>query len=320
MAKNPLLEHNHYMRLYVLLIPFLWCSLASAQMATIDLSTSPPSPRPGETFTVTASSKELNLNQTKNRWVINGENIEEGVGKNKIEIFIPRGARKISLDFISTNDGSRTAGSWLINDVDLLWEPNTNNPSIFRLHPLPTTGSLVKFIADPWIYVETNVVPTSKLVYTWRKNGNELPSVSGVGRNMLSLVVGQGSPTEIISVTASTQDGKTKAERSVSINTSSPLLLLYQTDEKRGVLINHHIKDEQIFLGKGKIWGGLFNFPNDEDPIFSWFINGELATSTPKSKSFSFSLDQNSAEGKVNIVSRLNNLVTKSIDVNLKRK
>ena len=260
----------------------------------LELTPSTSSPAPGQTVTITAQSFSSNINSAKTTWSVGGKVLQSGTGLTKLDIVAPvLGQKKTVLLTIVTSEGQTISKSIDIipGSIDMIVETNGYKPPLFLGKLSPVYQNEVKIIAIPHIAINTKEeLDPNKLVYQWKKNDQVLQSQSGFGKNFVT-VSGDIIPRPyIVTVTASTQDGRYSSTGAVNITESDPQISFYINDPLYGILFNK-IADNNIRIDTNRRVNVLsvpygFN-PNTDlsNIVLDWIINGESHQELAKSTS-----------------------------------
>ncbi|MEK7504737.1 MAG: hypothetical protein AAB589_00405 [Patescibacteria group bacterium] len=164
------------------------------------------------------------------------------------------------------------------NFVDLLWEARTYTPTGYRGKALPSSQSEVKVVALAQI---ANLAPEN-LIYTWQKDGYNLPANSGTGKNSLIYRAGN-TGSNAITVEVKTPTGETRLKQTLNLSLVSPKALIYPTEPLLGpnyalaIPDTWHLPENTFSLIAEPYFFSLANLASGQ-VAFSWLINNQLAT------------------------------------------
>ena len=170
--------------------------------------------------------------------------------------------------------------------LDLLWEANTYVPSSYQGHTLASSESTVRVIAIPSIGNE--LASKESLFFTWSKDGvQDLPQ-SGQGKNVYSVTAAKKYGKAVISVSVSSGGKSPRVEKSVTITTIEPRVVLYSFDSTRGT------RGELAYSAQTSVEGGTVSLKAEpyyfsrvkvNDVLLRWISGGKTLTPTDSDKS-----------------------------------
>ncbi|MEK7120822.1 MAG: hypothetical protein AAB840_01905, partial [Patescibacteria group bacterium] len=168
-------------------------------------------------------------------------------------------------------------------NVDLLWEAHSYTPPFYKGKGLLSHESLVKIVASP-DFSESVGNDASNFVFTWKKDGTVLGSLSGRGKNtqifrMPKLVRSMRVEVEVVDLS-----GANRAKGVLTLSSRNPLVLIYEKDPLFGVMFNEALSGNttlsrsEISLVGYPYFFGDDNFASSK-LLYSWMINRSSATS-----------------------------------------
>jgi hypothetical protein len=173
------------------------------------------------------------------------------------------------------------------NSIDLLWQAEVYTPTFYLGHSQPSSGSTVRVAAMPNISKTSGgKVKSSDLVFTWQKDGNKLPDLSGRGKDTLEFFTDTSNKTHVVKVSITTQDELVKVEKEISIKNRDPKLAFYEDDPLTGVGY-HQAVDQNYNLTKPEVTllAEPYYFSTSEVAsrkiAFNWTLNGKSIVSNP---------------------------------------
>lgn len=203
------------------------------------LSLSPAHPGPGDTVRLTLGSSVLDLSGAAIEWTINGKTAAEA--ENALSLSLTAGPVGSETDVradIATANGQRAGASAIVipSEIDLLVDSDSYIPPFYRGAALPSAGVALILQAIPRMKRpgEAFAAPAD-LVYTWRRDGEVIESVSGKGRFSARIAAPHLFGAETISVEARSADGTLATERSVTVRSIQPVLMLYEDHPLYGI-------------------------------------------------------------------------------------
>ena len=174
-------------------------------------------------------------------------------------------------------------------EVDLIWESLSYTPPFYKGKALyPHQGEII-FVAMPNMIINGVRISPSQLTYTWKDRGEVMGSLSGLGKNSLTLKGSVITRTLDISVTVTAPDGNS-AYKSIRVAPRSPALILYEDNPMYGIMYQNAILDTFVMKNKElRLLAAPYYvstvIPNT-DPFVSydWSINGAQINSTENNK------------------------------------
>lgn len=247
------------------------------------LAATPSSPGPNTLVTVSVSTTFFDLSGATIGWLENGSLMESGVGKTEHAVLTGPVGSAITVTAVVTDPSNQEVYQKSITirpaAVDLIWEAPTTVPPFYRGKALYQHLGSVSVTAIPNVVNENgDPVSASKLVYTWRLNGDVLGNLSGYGKSELLLTQTIYRTPFVVSVLAQTPDGSVAAEASVSIDTAPPAILLYENNPLYGVLFNHTVGNTYALQGQEatlEAYPYFFSAPDRNQLSYRWVINGQ---------------------------------------------
>lgn len=257
----------------------VWAQSASDILADII----PPNPAPGESVTINLNSYSIDLNSSTITWLINGKNVQSGIGKK-------------SYTLSTGSEGSETTVTIRVDELEtkiiikpsvmvVLWQADDSYvPPFYKGKALPAPDSTIKIVAMPEIKVGSGYLSPKNMSYSWRKDFTNDEEASGYGRNYFSYISDYLDPSNFIEVNATTVDGKYSSTANTTVGTFEPKLLFYKNDENIGtrfentITDGYKIGDKEIFFA-----APYFISPKDiRNPrlLWNWSINGTPITNS----------------------------------------
>ena len=126
-------------------------------------------------------------------------------------------------------------------EVDLLWQGDVYVPPFYEGRTLWSNQSEVIILAIPHISSQGRELDPSALTYKWWKDSVVLNTVSGVGKNSISITDSiTGRPQEI-KVEVMTSNGAVLASASKKLSGLPVKILVYENSPLYGLLFNHEV-------------------------------------------------------------------------------
>lgn len=253
-------------------------SFSYAQERAFNFLVNPTAPGPFESVTVTAETFSFDINRANTTWRVDGEVVRNGRGIKSVEFITPAVGESVRVSFNATGGGETISQSITITPsvVDLIVEPQTYTPQLYKGRALPTHEAPIRVVALPF----TNGYNPESLVYTWRINGQIQGSKSGVGRSVLETVAGPITQRKTIQVDVTSTDGVIASRGVVGIKTQQPEVLLYALNPLIGLTTSTILKntselqEEEITISAEPFYvPGLFR--DALNLTYNWKLNGK---------------------------------------------
>ena len=203
------------------------------------LQVTPPSPSPGQQFTVEAVSLDFDMLRANFRWFLNNKEVASGIGKTK-NVFVAGEigtratirATAVTLKNV-VFEGTVSMG---VGDIDLLIHPLTSVMPLYRGSSLPTPESFVEIYAIPHIFSGGAKIAPQNLVYEWTFDERTLVNESGGGKNKIIASLNMlRNKDYLVSVTVSTRKGDVRASKEIVISLAEPYVLFYRMNPLTGL-------------------------------------------------------------------------------------
>jgi len=248
----------------------------------ITITQSPKSPTPGDSVSIHIESYATDLNTALISWYRDGTLESEGTGRKDFSLIAGRGGEQTEVSIsIKTSDGNFISKQISItpSSVDLVWQADVYTPPFYPGKALYSHQSDVRVIALPHLAASNGIeLGSSKLLYTWTKDGNVEGSKSGYGRNSFSFTGSVISRPVAIAVKVSSLDGETTAVGQTTISPRSPEIVFYLEKPLLGVDFNNALSKnfglsniEDTFIAIPF----FFSTPRRNYALaYEWFIDG----------------------------------------------
>ncbi len=120
------------------------------------------------------------------------------------------------------------------DSVGLLWEAETYTPVFYAGRALPTSEAMVRVVAMPRFSNRASFLAPESLIYTWQKDYQNLPSVSGLGKNTITYRADKRWGKNTIRVEVTNADKSRRAATTLDLPVTEPLVLFYEADPLLG--------------------------------------------------------------------------------------
>ena len=240
---------------FAFIVSLFLASTASAQSINffdqLTLSISPDFPAANTTITARVQSDSLDLDRSLLTWYVDGEIVAEGGGLTETTVALgDLGSATRILVVAESLSGTNVEVERVIRptEIDLIWEADSYVPPFYQGKRLVSSSSRIRTQALPRL-VRSNgtTVPARDIVYTWKKNGAIVSSVSGRGKSIATFPAPLLFGRDTISVEASSLDGTLTAETSVSVSSADPTIVLYQKHPLFGTMY-HQALDRDAYI------------------------------------------------------------------------
>ncbi|PIR82533.1 hypothetical protein COU20_01905 [Candidatus Kaiserbacteria bacterium CG10_big_fil_rev_8_21_14_0_10_59_10] len=208
----------------------------------VTLTLSPAHPEAGATVRLTLESSAIDLDRAAIVWLADGVEIARGGGLKRASV--TAGAlgteTEITVAVATADERVITARANIRPaEVDILWSGESYAPPLYRgrVHASPGTSVRLSAIAR-LVPPGGNPLADESIVFSWRKNGVLLQELSGRGRAHIELPAPLLFGADVVSVEASSLDGRLIATRSVRIPSVETTLLLYEEHPLFGLLFH----------------------------------------------------------------------------------
>lgn len=298
--------------------------------ATFSITQSPENPNPGENVFLSVSAFEFDVDLAQIVWSVDGKTKDTGQGHKNFSIIAPAGGQSNVVDVkIIPQNGQAIEKSVTISSggVDLIWETvDGYAPPFYEGKILPIKQSQVRVVAIPNVKSGANsYAKSSSFVYNWKKDGTNVPSVSGFGKDSLVFANQILDTSNRIDVAAT--DGVKKVNGSIVITPFSPEILFYENNPDIGVLYQTALQNT-ISINKSKI--GIVAepfflnkfFKKDSDTTLDWEVNQQKVNPIEKN-SIIISADKSGAgfslSAKYNETKKLFRNFADTININISK-
>lgn len=276
-----------FVRLCSALVALLLISavpVAAQVERSFEFEMNPMFPEAGDTVTIFAETFSFDISRANTTWRVNGNTVASGKGIKSIEITLGEVGETTNISFSATRGGETISHTTSITPsvIDLIVEPNTYTPPLYKGRALPTHEAPIRAVAMPFF---SNGYDADELIYTWRVNGQVQGSKSGTGKNVLETTAAPVTRRTEIRVDVESPDGRIQARKVVSLKTQQPEVLLYANNPLLGlstatILANtSELNEEEVTINAEPFYvPGLYR---DALPInYIWKLNGKTVEST----------------------------------------
>lgn len=251
----------------------------------VSIESNPPSPGPNEAVTVSITSTSVDLDSATISWFVDGVLEKKAIGVKGYALTTKGPGSLTVVDVtIAPLKGAMVKRRIVFQPagVSLIWEAISYTPPFYRGKALNAFDGRVKMVAIPhFVRKSGGRIPPSELVYTWKKNGTVIGSVSGYGKNVFTppdpISFSRGE--SFIEVTTTAPGESMTAKDAVAIRPFTPKVLLYENDPLLGIRYEHALsgvfsltKDEVALVGSPYFFSSRERAAPSLD--YQWTMNG----------------------------------------------
>ena len=312
-------------RPFYFLLVFAFCLLpfafAHAQVPSsidgIDITITPPNPIPGKNVEINLQDYLSDISAANITWMVNGQKITSGIGKNDINLTAPALGKQDNLTIlIQTADGKSIQKSIVIKSgsVDLVWESQGYAPPLYGGKQDFAYENTVKVIAMPHLADSSGVeIDPSTLVYNWKQDSTVLQDKSGYGKQSITITGSVIPRPTTINVDVSTRDGSRTASGVITLQAGSPSVVFYKDDPLYGVLYNMALGAQTMFSNQEiTLLAAPFSFtiPSllNNNLQYGWTINGTAQNNLASNRSVTLRVQDTSADANYPVQLQLQNM------------
>ncbi len=260
---------------------------------SISIQVTPENPKDSENVTITTSSINFDLDGADFVWKIN--DITQKSGKGLKSFSFKTGAlgsvTVITLNIIS-NDRASVFERFITikaSSVDLIFEsPDSYTPPFYKGKKLPAQESLVKVTAMPNAPGFGKTINGKDFIYSWKRNGKNITSVSGFGKQSYSFNMDYMNGDEVIEVSVRTSNGSYSGVGKTTIKAVNPVIKFYEKSQNQ-INLSKSLKEDSVIKNPTTISSVPYFISAkrrvDKNISYNWKINNE-----------SFSSDGNKSE------------------------
>lgn len=277
----------------------------------VSFKVSPKNPKANQIVNVEIESFSVNLDRAERiTWVLNGKVIARGAGLKAAQFRTGNLGSRSALDVaVESAERGTITESIVISptEVDLLWEADSYTPPFYKGKALPASDAKITIVAMPeFINSKGRKLDTDELIFTWKRDGNTLGSLSGRGKNSLEIRGPKVSSATLIQADVSSADDALRGGGEVLIPAVSPKIVFYENDTVFGMKYENAIKDNFALLNEEiKITAHPYFFSTRDrvsfDSEYKWRVDGVSVESAPDDKSSIVLRQVGGGEGKAQV-------------------
>ncbi len=277
--------------IYIFLLSFVFlpsvvgATIVSTAGGSLDAKITPYNPKPFEEVTINLFGYGFKIENSEIVWSVDGQIAQQGFGKKSFSFKVGDIGSVSSINIVIN---SKERGIMLKNitfqpaDADIVIETNSYTPPSYQGSSLPSQGSEIKLVAIPRLIDSQNKrIANDDLKFNWKKDGNNLTSQSGIGKNYIIFTADEFKASHKIDLEIIYQPEKIVIEKSLTINLFQPEILIYEVNPLSGVDYSRAIGDE-FELNKDEITlkAEPFYLSQNQKGLlgYYWRLNDQLLT------------------------------------------
>ena len=256
-----------------------------ASSAPFTMSLTPSNPEPNSQPFVSFVSTNLDLTNATLSLSVNGKNVYQG-NVQPVAIQLGAAGSLTTVRATVTSNGVPYVQTLSLRpqDVSLVVEPLSSAPPLYPGSPLVPIGGNVRVVAVAYLRTASGVMLNpATLSYSWTVDTALIANSSGIGKDALLVASPQQYRSRSVSVTVQSQDGSVVGGASLTIQPSSPTVLLYRNDPLLGILFDHALSGSYTLTSaEATLYAAPFSFDDSSGaPALQWFLNGSAAQTGP---------------------------------------
>ena len=279
----------------------------------VTVSAYPPNPQANQDVTLQAQSFLLNLGSADISWSLDGKKAQSGVGMTTFKFTTKDVGQTTTVDIsILPIGGSPINKSLTItpSSIDILWEATDSaTPPFYKGKALPTTQSVLKFVAIPNIKTSTGLlVSQDNLIYSWTKDYDLDKDASGYGRDTYIINMPITDDSESVGVTAEQRGGGLSAEGHINTKTFDPKVVWYLTSAlygpqfERSIDNNYPVTSNDVSIFAEPYYASPKDI-TDNSLSYAWTLNDQtLDAQTPPNVLFLHRDNTNVGNANISLV------------------
>ena len=258
--------------------PFIASAQSFTGVTPLTLTASPVFPHPYATVTITPNSTSASLSSLTLVWKVNGKTAGSTTGSASFSVQVggPGSVTKVTVSAAAYSASLTLTPS----DVELIAEPQTTVHPLYQGSPLVSSQSSVRFVAVADARTGATRIASSKLVYDWKLNDQQLQAQSGIGADTLTVTAPVMYRDATIYVTVSDQSGAVYGQGSYTLTPVSPTVRLYVNDPLKGPLYNAALSGSFVMQDVEESFvAAPYSF--SIAPLIAWTIGGNPSSQGP---------------------------------------
>ncbi len=237
-----------------------------------------------------AQSFTMDLASDTVTWYVNDTKVGSGLGLTSIDTTAPALGKTLEVRAEASGADGDASGSLTLRGsaLTILWEADSYTPPFYLGRALASPGSSIRAQAVVhFVRNDGSEVPSSDIVYTWRKNGGLLRTISGRGASTARFDAPLLFATDIVSVDAVSADRVFTTSAIVYIPSVEPVLELYEDHPLYGMVWEQAIGAQTTVYDAQEtfVTTPLFaaaSSPTHSSLIYEWDVDGTPLSNDPK--------------------------------------
>lgn len=255
------------------------------------IAMTPVHPAPGQQVRLALESALLDLDTSTIVWSIDGK--RSATSEKYLDIGAGAlGTTRIVSAEVTSAEGSIVSAETTITptEVDLLYDADSYVPPLYQGRALPSAGSTLRLTAIPHFRRSNGTeIPSTDIVFSWKKNGQVLGSLSGRGKSNVSIPAPYLYGTDIVSVEAVSTDESFAGSASVAIPSVDPIVRLYQDHPLFGLRLDYALASTTRIIDREMTFAAIPFFatassPADDALLYTWTVDGKPVTTSGETK------------------------------------
>lgn len=247
----------------------------------------PQNPGSFERIDIQLDSNLVDIRRYQISWYLDGVLKSQGIGKMRFSASTKDYGQSTVIDAVIAIPAGSVKKTITLTpqDISTMWEAvDSYVPPFYQGKKLPSRESVIKVVAIPNFINNGVTANPNDLVYNWKRNDNVLPSASAYGASSILIQNNKLNASEILTVTASSQDGSIQGTANQLITFFNPKIIFYAKDDSTGTLSPF----ARNFMNMGPSGAEIVAEPyffsvlnkNPNKLNFSWTINKNPVTLT----------------------------------------
>jgi hypothetical protein len=279
----------------------------------VSVSSFPENPGANQDVSFKIQSFLINLQTADISWSIDGKIVQHGIGMTSFKFTTKDVGQSTVVGLSILPIGGAPINKTLTitpSSLDILWEATDSaTPPFYKGKALPTSESILKFVAMPNIKNNTGlIINPNDLVYSWTNDYELDKNSSGYGHNTYSIKMAITHDSENVGVTAQTRGGGLSAQKQVVVKTYEPKIAWYLTSTLYGPQFERAI-DNGYAISSNDV--SIFAQPYYISPRditannlkYSWTLNNEdLDAQTPPNILFLHRNNSNVGDARIAVL------------------